>query len=112
MGTVQNPGWLKIGPAHDFPECKIIARSVGPETVFIHHHGQKWFAFEALCPHMSRPLDNARIEANTLECTWHNMRFDLKSGTVIEDSGFFDIPALKVYTVKVEGDEVFIKLKH
>jgi len=111
MDTAKNLRWWNIGKTHDFPKGETMARSVGPDTVLIHHNGQRWFAFEALCPHMSRPLDNAHIEANTLECAWHNMRFDLITGAVIEDSGFFDIPALKVYTVRIEGDEVLIRLK-
>jgi hypothetical protein len=38
------------------------------------------------------------------------MVFDLKTGTVIDGSGFFDIPAVTVYNVKVVRSQVLAAL--
>ena len=37
------------------------------------------------------------------------MVFDLNTGAIVEDSGFFDIPRLKTYRVRLNGEMVLIE---
>ena len=110
MSDLQNNDWVNLGPTDDYPQGKIVSRTIGRNTVLIYHEDRDWYVFEPRCPHMSRSLENARIQNGSLECAWHNMVFDLRTGAVIEDSGFFDIPALTVYNIKVVRGEVFAAL--
>ena len=102
--------WIKVGEADDFPERKKIEKNIDDNLILILRHNDKWYAFEALCPHMSQPLKDARVKGNTLECIWHNMSFNMETGKTIFDSGFINIPDLQVYQIKVQDGIVYVKI--
>ncbi|MDQ3860462.1 MAG: Rieske 2Fe-2S domain-containing protein [Actinomycetota bacterium] len=46
-------------------------------------------AIAATCNHFSGPLEQGEREGNTVVCPWHNSRFDLCSGQVIDGPAVF-----------------------
>lgn len=100
--------WIRVGTIEDFPEGMKVECLLADKQLLILRHHDQWFAFESLCPHMSRPLEGARVEENQLYCQWHNMIFSVETGEVLDDSGFFDIPPLEVYDVRVDDGEVYV----
>ena len=65
------------------------------------------YAMEPECPHQGAPLSGALIkDADHITCQRHGYRFDLKTGAC----GNFPDYALKVYPVRVEGDDVLVDL--
>ncbi len=105
----ENKIWIKVGNVDDFPEGEKIEKNINKTAILILRHNDKWFALEAICPHMSQPLHNAKIRGNILECIWHNMSFNMDTGKIVFDSGFMEIPNLKIYKIKVENKEVYVK---
>ena len=101
--------WTRVGKVGDFPEGEKIERSLNRSRIFILRQDDRWYAFECLCPHMSRPLDGARVIGNIMECRWHNMCFDIETGEILYESGFIGIPDLKVYPIKVKNGQVYVK---
>jgi nitrite reductase/ring-hydroxylating ferredoxin subunit len=101
--------WIHVGEVDDFPEGEKVEKVVHKERLLILREKDKWHAFEALCPHMSRLLDNARLKGKELECIWHNIRFHIETGEILDSSGFIDIPDLKVYEIKIEEGRVYVK---
>lgn len=87
-----------------------VTKNVFGNQIIILRRKNKWYAFESLCPHASQPLLNGRVRDNILECIWHNISFNLETGEIVFDSGFRDIPNLKVYKIKVENNEVYVKV--
>lgn len=109
MSDPTQHNWLEIGNVDDFPEGKKTERNLKKDAILILRQNEKWYAFEASCPHMSQPLHNAHVKDDELECEWHNMSFNLDTGKIIFDSGFIEIPNLKVYKIKVENGVVYVK---
>ena len=109
MTGQEDPTWKNVGKVSDFPEGEKIERRLGGGRILILRQNNRWHAFEYLCPHMSRPLDGARVSSNVLECRWHNMCFNIETGEILYASGFIGIPDLKVYQIKVENGQVYVK---
>jgi apoptosis-inducing factor 3 len=102
-------GWINVGDVDDFPEGEKVERTLQKNRILILRQQGEWHAFEALCPHMSRLLDNATLKGNELECIWHNIRFKIDTGEIVYESGFIGIPDLKVYEIKVDNGSVYVK---
>jgi nitrite reductase/ring-hydroxylating ferredoxin subunit len=77
----------------------------------------QFFAVEALCPHMNGYLPSGKIENGEVICPVHRARYDVKTGKLVKNVDMLVKMAtghsakdLKVYTVKVEGGDVFIDI--
>jgi nitrite reductase/ring-hydroxylating ferredoxin subunit len=65
------------------------------------------YAMEPECPHQGAPLSGALIkDADHITCQRHGYRFNLRTGTC---DNFPDY-TLKVYPVRIEGDDVLVDL--
>jgi len=106
IGTDQ--AWIRVGRIEDFPEGMKVECLLADKQLLVLRQQDQWFAFEALCPHMSRPLEGSEADENQLNCKWHNMIFSLETGEILDDSGFFDIPPLEVYDVRVDDGDVYV----
>ena len=64
-------------------------------------------ALEDRCTHAEVALSEGEVEDCSIECWLHGSRFDLRTGAPLE------LPAVtpvRVYSVNVEGGEVFVDL--
>jgi nitrite reductase/ring-hydroxylating ferredoxin subunit len=52
----------------------------GGRTIRVVDRGGKLIAFQAMCPHMLRPLDDCPIVDGVVTCPWHGYRFDISTG--------------------------------
>ncbi|MCO6047799.1 nitrite reductase small subunit NirD [Aeoliella sp. ICT_H6.2] len=80
---------------------------VGDKLVALFLHGGEYFAIDDHCPHQGASLGAGYLdEDGTVACPWHAWRFSVCDGT------WCDNPKLGVdtYEVRVEGDEIQVKL--
>lgn len=78
-------------------------------VVLIHAAGH-WYALDDVCTHDGGPLSEGPIDAKegTIACPRHGAKFDIKTGAALT------MPATKptiAHEVKVEGDQVFVRLR-
>jgi len=66
----------------------------------------KFYAFEDSCPHMSARLSNGSLDGKVITCPQHSSKFDVSTGKPLAVA---DDP-LVLYEVKVEGDDVLVKI--
>jgi nitrite reductase/ring-hydroxylating ferredoxin subunit len=65
------------------------------------------YAMEPECPHQGAPMSGALLkDGEHITCQRHGYRFELKTGTCKD----FPQYTLKVYPVRVEGDDVLVEL--
>jgi 3-phenylpropionate/trans-cinnamate dioxygenase ferredoxin subunit len=60
-----------------------------------------------VCTHDGGPLGEGKLEGTTIACPRHGAKFDIRTGAALT------MPATEgtvVHEVKVEGDEIFVKL--
>ncbi len=75
--------------------------------VLIHLDGQ-WHALEDRCTHDGGPLGEGRIDGFCIVCPRHGARFDVRTGQAMTMPAVSGTPR---HEVKIEGDEVFVKLR-
>ncbi len=100
--------WIFVGEVNNFPPGEKVKVKIDENPIFVILQNKKGYAFDTKCPHMSRSIKDASVNSNILECIWHNMKFDLNTGAVIDASGYFNIPPLKVYPVRVIDEKVYV----
>jgi 3-phenylpropionate/trans-cinnamate dioxygenase ferredoxin subunit len=77
-------------------------------VVLIHAAGH-FYALDDVCTHDGGPLSDGPLDAEhgTIACPRHGAKFDIKTGAAVT------MPATKPtisHEVKVDGDEVFVRL--
>ena len=77
--------------------------------VLIHAAGH-FYALDDVCTHDGGPLSDGPLDAQegTIACPRHGAKFDIRTGAAVT------MPATKptiVHEVKVEGEQVFVKLQ-
>lgn len=63
------------------------------------------FALDELCTHEEVSLADGEVYDHTVECWLHGSCFDLRSG---EPTGPPATQALATYSVRIDGDEVYV----
>lgn len=62
-------------------------------------------AMDNVCLHRGGPLGGGMVEEGKIVCPWHGWAVDLKTGAAAHDASV----RVKVYAVRVEGEEVKIR---
>ena len=102
--------WQTVGRAGDFRSGRIRVFTVGGRDVAVVRFGDRWHAFSNRCPHNGLPLDGGWVEGTIITCRWHGWRFDLASGNSPDVPADVEGPRLRIYPLRVVGDDVQIEL--
>jgi 3-phenylpropionate/trans-cinnamate dioxygenase ferredoxin component len=63
------------------------------------------YAVEDVCTHDGGPLDQGELDGCRIECPRHGATFDVKTGAALTLPAIEPLPT---YTVRVEGDDVYV----
>ncbi|MCH2176458.1 MAG: nitrite reductase small subunit NirD [Lentisphaeria bacterium] len=106
--------WTKVGNTNDFASnmggcVKVNNKQI---AVFNFKKNDSWFAVQNECPHkqqmvLSRGIMGDLEGAPKVACPLHKHAFCLKTGKHLSDG---DISDLTIYPIKVENDEVFLRV--
>ncbi len=105
------PEWVRVGTVADFPLHGGAAVKHGESQIAVFNLGESWYATQNMCPHknafvLSRGICGDQAGEPKISCPLHKKPFSLKTGECLSGEEY----ALKVFPVKVEGDEVFVEL--
>jgi 3-phenylpropionate/trans-cinnamate dioxygenase ferredoxin subunit len=97
------------------PVCKVPDLSdpgkrlvkAGDRTVALFRVSGRIWATDDRCTHDGGQLVAGRLEGYTIVCPRHGARFDIRTGEVLSQPASVD---LAVHEVKVEADNVYIRL--
>ena len=101
--------FVKVAKLSDLPKGKLMyVDAEGEEICLINSEG-KIYAIQEHCTHEQGPLHEGNIEGSEIVCPWHDARFDIRTGkkNLETDGAKSD---LKTYEVKVEGNEILVKI--
>lgn len=99
--------FVKVGKTSDFLETEGKNVSVNGQEVCIARNKDKFYAFDDLCTHAHSRLSGGDVEGCEISCPLHGARFSIETGEALT------LPAVKpvrTHEVKVEGDQIFVKL--
>jgi 3-phenylpropionate/trans-cinnamate dioxygenase ferredoxin component len=101
---------VKVATSTDIPEGEVRRFDLDGQLVAVVNLGEEGFrAIDAICSHAQSFLDEGEVDVDfeTIECAKHGSTFDLNTGKPRT------LPAtmpIRVYAVKVEGDDILIEL--
>jgi nitrite reductase/ring-hydroxylating ferredoxin subunit/uncharacterized membrane protein len=116
MGVMINRNAYRRGPDDFLPACAVADLpegqprrvEVGGQPLLLLRSGEKIYAIGAVCSHYGAPLEEGKLQGDTIQCPWHFSRFALADGSVCEGPACAAVPA---YEVRVIQSQVEIKLR-
>ena len=99
--------WIKIATTDAIEEDDMIAVEVEGKQIAVYHAQGAFHATANICTHAYALLTDGFLDECTVECPIHAGRFDIKTGKATAPPCIDDV---KSYPVRVEGDEIQVKL--
>jgi 3-phenylpropionate/trans-cinnamate dioxygenase ferredoxin subunit len=108
MSGPESAGYVRACSLSDFPDSGILSVELNHDEVALVRTQGEVFAIRDWCSHAAVPLSEGEVDGCTIECWLHNSRFDLRTG---KPTGFPATQPVPVYPVKIEGDDVFVRIE-
>jgi nitrite reductase (NADH) large subunit len=108
------PSWVPVGKVWDFPEDGGAAVRYGQTQLAVFNFTSRgeWYACQNMCPHrrefvLSRGMIGDQGGKPKVACPVHKKTFSLQSGQCTSGGEEYSV---RVYPVRVEGDDVYLLL--
>jgi 3-phenylpropionate/trans-cinnamate dioxygenase ferredoxin subunit len=99
--------FVRVCKVSDLPDPGKTIVKAGDRTVALFHVAGRFWATDDRCTHDGGQLVAGRLEGNTIVCPRHGARFDIRTGEALSLPASVD---LAVHEVKVEGDDVLVRI--
>ena len=100
--------WLKVATKGEIAEGAVLGIKVGEREIALYHlPGEEFCATDNVCSHEYALLSEGWLENGCIECPLHAAQFDVRTGKAMCAPADADI---EVFELKVEGDDLLIKL--
>ena len=99
--------WHLVAAKADVAAEEPIRVQVGEEDIAIYNLDGDFYATSNICTHAYASMVDGFQEGDEIECPLHEGRFSIKTGEAL-CAPVTD--ALKVFEVKVEGDDILVKV--
>ncbi len=80
--------------------------TVEGQTICVANENGKCSAMDNVCAHRGGPLGQGVVDQGKMVCPWHGWQFDLVTGKSEQSATL----GVDVYELKIEGDDVLVKL--
>jgi len=100
------PEWTAVLDADDLAENtprRVVAQGI---PVMLLRQGGTIYAISATCTHLGGPLDEGKIEGDTVTCPWHGSVFCMRDGKVLHGPAVAAQPA---YEVREQGGKIEVR---
>ena len=98
--------WVQVAKLDDVPEDSTFVVSVAGEPVCLYNLGGTIYATHDICTHAHASLAEGFIDGENIECPLHQGLFHIPTGKAVGPPVEED---LRVYPVKVEGDQILVQ---
>src|SRR5919108_1538227 len=99
--------FVKVASRKSILDSQMREVQVDGQKICIANINGEYFAINNTCTHEGGPLADGKLEGYEVECPWHQSRFDVRTGEVKAP------PASEpqaTYQIKIEGDDILIRL--
>jgi naphthalene 1,2-dioxygenase system ferredoxin subunit len=104
---MSSDGWIKAADRSAVSDGEVVGVTVAGHEIALYDIDGEIFATDDICTHAYAKLSDGWLEKGEIECPLHAGRFDIKTGKATAPPCVDDV---KTYPVRVEGDEIQIKL--
>jgi len=96
-----------VAKRSDVPEGAAVRVVVDGTEVLLCNAGGTVYAVEDVCTHDGGPLDQGELEGERIVCPRHGATFDVRTGEALTLPAIMPLPT---YTVRLEGDDIYVDL--
>jgi len=100
--------WTKIATTGQLEDDETMPVTVGQTQLALYRSEGEYFASDNVCTHAYALLSDGYLEDGCIECPLHQARFDIRTGKAMCAPATQDI---RIYPVKVEGEDILVKLQ-
>ena len=100
--------WHRVCARSEVSEERPYGAEVDGRPIGVFVEDGACYALEDVCPHAFAPLSTGWVAEGAVECPLHNARFNLKTGQCVSTPAYETVP---VYEVRVEGNDVLVKVE-
>jgi len=97
--------FVKVAGRGDVPPGEMIIVELDGDEIVLANVGGEFYAFGSECTHRGGPLGEGVLEGEEVECPFHQGRFNVKTGAVVQDP---PTEPVATYPVQVEGDDILV----
>src|SRR3972149_5727501 len=95
--------FVKVASVGDVPAGEMLIVQVDGDDVVLANVDGRIYAFGGECTHKGGPLGEGVLEGDEVECPFHQGRFNVKTGEVVDAPPTEPIPT---FQVQVEGEDI------
>lgn len=99
--------FVKAAQVSDIAPGQVKVIELEDEDIALCNVDGKIYAIADVCTHDDGPLGEGYLHNGQIECPRHGARFDVQTGKALSLPAIVPIPT---YDVKIEGDDIFIKM--
>ena len=92
----------------DVPDPGKAVFEVEERFIVLFHLDGEWHALDDACTHDGGPLGEGIIDGFQIICPRHGARFDIRTGAALTMPA---VAATPCHEVKIEGEQVFVRLR-
>jgi len=109
-------GFVYASKTSELEKTKIKKVTIDGLDILIVTFEGNYYAIDALCTHYGGDLSEGTLQGNILQCPVHGAKFDVTTGKVVspptEPLDRPDIENLNTYPLKIEDQDIFIKISN
>ena len=103
----QSSAFTRVCRIAEVPEGQRKLLEIDDQFLLLFHVEGQFFAIDDCCTHDGGPLCDGLLQGFSIVCPRHGAKFDIRTGRVLSMPATRDV---RSYEVKVEGDELLVKL--
>ena len=99
--------FVRVAAVADIPDPGKQCFELGDRFIVVIHAGGQFYCLDDVCTHDDGPLGEGALEGHAIACPRHGAKFDVRDGRALS------MPATRptvVHDVKIEDDQVFVRL--
>ena len=99
--------FVRVASVSSVPDPGRLSLEVDDRMIVLLHVGGEFFCIDDICTHDGGPLGDGHLDGHRLACPRHGAFFDIRTGKALTMPA---TEATAVHEVKIEGDDVFVRL--
>lgn len=97
----------KLLETNSIPKNGLKYLVVGDHEIMIINFKNNFYCYNARCTHAGAPLFEGKIEGNFIVCPWHDAKFSIIDGSVIEGPA---TEPLKAHPITIKDNFLYIDI--
>lgn len=97
----------RVATAAEVPPGQAKQVEAGGKKIALFNIGGAYYAIDDTCPHRGGSLSQGPVEGETVTCSWHGSKFEIKTGAVLAPPAAAGVAS---YRVRVSGLDVEVEV--